>query len=372
MFMIWVSSQSFAQHARSSLATTKLASALTRFRRSNDRDTKQKTIYYTPWNGCFFIRYNGHLLVFRRDYQAGEFNSQEEVSVSCFSRSPQILKELLTECYAEYSKLVQGKTSLYEHRDGAWERSIASDIRSILTVILNKGTKREGHLLYGPPRTGKSSLSLSVAGDFGLDIYFLNLSAISNEDSLRNLFAKLLSHCVILLEDIDTSKPVSGKVYLSALLNVVDGVASQEGRILIMTTNHITHLNEALIRPGRVDKKFELGLADKKMTAKLFCYIFKPIEGDVALPKDAQSDVLVRSGENREVHEATMSPEGEVKRVEQLAQEFAARVPELEFSPAELLSFLIGYRQSPEEVVDNVELWMMRIREERKKAKNEA
>ncbi|KAH6675906.1 BCS1 N terminal-domain-containing protein [Halenospora varia] len=418
MLMIWISSQSFAQHARSSLATTELASALTRFRRSNDRETKQKTIYYTPWNGRFFIRYNGHLLVFRRDYRAGEFNSREVVSVSCFSRSPQILKELLTECCAEYSKLVQGKTSLYEHRDGAWERSIASDIRSISTVILNEGTKREllkdigdfldhsarqwysnrripyrrGYLLYGPPGTGKSSLSLSVAGDFGLDIYILNLSAISNEDSLRNSSAKLPSHCVILLEDIDAvsskrsgdsrqtgtgspsqqSKPVSGKLSLSALLNVIDSVASREGRILIMTTNNITRLDEALIRPGRVDKKFELGLADKKMTAELFCYIFKPMEGDVALPKDAQPDVLVRSGENREVHEAAMSPEEEVKRVEQLAQEFAARVPELEFSPAELLSFLMGYRQSPEEVIDNVEVWMMRIREERKKVKNEA
>ena len=54
-----------------------------------------------------------------------------------------------------------------------------------------------------------------------------------------------------------------------------------------MTTNHITHLNKALIRPGRVDKKVELGLADKKMTADLFCVVFKPIEGDVALLKNA-------------------------------------------------------------------------------------
>ncbi len=54
-------------------------------------------------------------------------------------------------------------------------------------------------------------------------------------------------------------KPASGKVSLSAILNAIDGVASQEGRILIMTTNHITRLDEALIRPGRVDKKIELG-----------------------------------------------------------------------------------------------------------------
>jgi chaperone BCS1 len=76
-------------------------------------------------------------------------------------------------------------------------------------------------------------------------------------------------------------------VSLSALLNVIDGIRLQEGRILIMTTNHITRLDEALIRPGCVDKKVELGLANNQITANLFCLVFKPIEGDVALLKDA-------------------------------------------------------------------------------------
>jgi mitochondrial chaperone BCS1 len=286
---------------------------------------------------------------------------------------------------------------------------MVTDIRPISTVILNESGKREllkdigdfldrtarkwyfnrgipyrrGYLLYGPPGTGKSSLSLSIAGYFDLDIYVLSLSAIS-EDSLRSLFGQLPSRCVILLEDIDavsskrsrdaetedsrrivTSSPsqesrsACGRVSLSALLNVIDGVASQEGRVLIMTTNHITHLDEALIRPGRVDKKVEFGLADKKMTADLFGVVFKPLEGDVALPKNAQSDVLVR--ENRKVHEAARSQREEVQRVERLAEEFAARVPELKFSPAEILSYLLEHRQSPGEAVDNVEIWMAKI-----------
>jgi ATP-dependent 26S proteasome regulatory subunit len=44
-----------------------------------------------------------------------------------------------------------------------------------------------------------------------------------------------------------------------------------------MTTNHITRLNKALIWPGRVDKKVELGPANNKMTANLFCLVFKPV-----------------------------------------------------------------------------------------------
>jgi len=58
-------------------------------------------------------------------------------------------------------------------------------------------------LLYKPLRTRKSSLSLSITSYFGLDIYILSLSAINNKASLRKLFAKLLSYCVILLEDIN-------------------------------------------------------------------------------------------------------------------------------------------------------------------------
>jgi chaperone BCS1 len=69
---------------------------------------------------------------------------------------------------------------------------------------------------------------------------------------------------------------------LSTLLNVIDSVASKEGRVLIITTNHISRLNKALIRPGRVDKKVELRLADKNITSDLFCLVFKPVAGDVA------------------------------------------------------------------------------------------
>jgi mitochondrial chaperone BCS1 len=397
MLMLWTSSQSFAKNARSSLVTTDLASSLNRSRNdpSNGGDGNKKTLYYTPWNGRFFMPYKGRLLVFRRQYQARDYSSREEVSISCFGRSPRILKELVSECNTKYTNLVRDKTCLYEHQDGRWARSAVMNRKRIETVVLNENEKgkllkdikdfldqtsqrwysdrdipyRRGYLLYGPPGTGKSSLSKSIAGHFRLDIYILNLSAI-NEANLASLFAKLPSRCVILLEDVDAvssnrdaetedsrqivapsreRKPASGKVSLSALLNVIDGVGSQEGRILIMTTNHITRLDEALIRPGRVDKKIELGLADSKMTADLFCLVFKPIEGDVALPEDAQS------GESRKLHETAVSQREETERVERLAKGFAVKVPELKFSPAEIFSFLLEHRKSPEEAISNVE-----------------
>jgi len=54
-------------------------------------------------------------------------------------------------------------------------------------------------------------------------------------------------------------------VFLSALFDVIDGVALQEGRVLIMTTNYIERLDEALIRLGCADRKVEFQLADEEM-----------------------------------------------------------------------------------------------------------
>ena len=52
-----------------------------------------------------------------------------------------------------------------------------------------------------------------------------------------------------------------------------------------------------------------------------------------------------------------------------LAEEFAAKVPKLEFSRAEIMSLLLASKQSPRQAIDNVDAWMEKIREERKKLK---
>jgi chaperone BCS1 len=227
--MLWISSQSSSQNARSSLVTTDLASSLSRSRNdpSNGGDANKK-LYYTSWNRHFFMRYKDRLLVFRRHYQAGNFGSRGEVSISCFGRSPQILRELVSECNTEYANLVRDKTCLYEHQDGGWMRSAVVNRKRIEMVVLNESEKgkllkdikvflsrtsqqwysnrdipyRRGYLLYGPPGTGKSSLRKSIAGRFDLDVYILGLSAI-NEVNLTSLFTKFPSRCVIRLEDVD-------------------------------------------------------------------------------------------------------------------------------------------------------------------------
>jgi len=64
------------------------------------------------------------------------------------------------------------------------------------------------------------------------------------------------------------------RLNLSGILNVLDGVVDTPNRLLVMTTNHPEKLDPALIRPGRVDKKFHLtylvGGQAERMTAITF------------------------------------------------------------------------------------------------------
>lgn len=60
----------------------------------------------------------------------------------------------------------------------------------------------------------------------------------------------------------------------SGLLNALDGVASSEERILFMTTNHLNRLDDALIRPGRVDYKQYIGHATDVQLRLMFIRFF--------------------------------------------------------------------------------------------------
>lgn len=309
---------------------------------------------------------------------------------------------------------------------------------------------RRGYLLHGPPGTGKSSLSFAIAGYFKLKIYIVSLNSGSmNEENLSTLFAELPKQCVVLLEDIDTaglthtrddddsdeddenagpqspltkatktletmakkngSNEQSGKVSLSALLNVIDGVASQEGRILIMTTNHIEKLDEALIRPGRVDMTVHFDLASKENMEQIFRGIYATLEGDYPEPKASDSGASdsgsLKSGSSRgrvpdnavstcmkgmhkkkarspskerrvqaELDRIIAAEEEQRKvedeeRVARLAKLFSEKVPEGKFSPAEVQGYLLRHKRNAEDAVEGAEQWVKEREEEKERAK---
>ncbi|KAI7779240.1 hypothetical protein LA080_001088 [Diaporthe eres] len=265
---------------------------------------------------------------------------------------------------------------------------------------------RRGYLLYGPPGTGKSSLSLALAGFFKMRIYIVSLSSVtSNEENLSTLFAELPRRCVVLLEDIDTAGLThtredrssdasndskdddmepgqltkgagptnannnnnnNGRLSLSGLLNILDGVASQEGRVLIMTTNHVDKLDKALIRPGRVDMIVKFDLADTGMISSIFRAIFAPLEGDNK-PSASEAEAAARDPEEgkRRVEADKVRRDEITVEIEKLAEDFAAKIPAHEFSPAELQGYLLKNKRDAEGAVRGAEAWVVEARKEK-------
>jgi mitochondrial chaperone BCS1 len=90
-------------------------------------------------------------------------------------------------------------------------------------------------------------------------------------------------------------------VTFSGFLNALDGVASGEERIIFMTTNHLSALDPALIRPGRVDLIELLDDASPAQARRLFLQFY----GDAGLSED--------KGEQRKLSNAADELESLIK-----------------------------------------------------------
>ncbi|KAF8687490.1 hypothetical protein HU200_043186 [Digitaria exilis] len=149
---------------------------------------------------------------------------------------------------------------------------------------------KRGYLLHGLPGTGKTSLIAAIANFLEFDIYDLELTAVGSNSELRRLLASTRPKSVIVVEDIDCSLDLFDRttrassswspsqdaqfndmggmmpytrerISLSGVLNFVDGLWSScvGERLIVFTTNHVDKLDPALLRPGRMDRKIELG-----------------------------------------------------------------------------------------------------------------
>jgi mitochondrial chaperone BCS1 len=287
---------------------------------------------------------------------------------------------------------------------------------------------RRGYLLYGAPGSGKTSIIHSLAGELGVDIYVISLSKNGFDDnSLNSLISSLPEHCIVTMEDIDATfthgltrnteledprhrgflqsgrhsskggyddyeeqgrghanEAKDTRITLSGLLNALDGVSAQEGRLLFATTNRYHLLDPALIRPGRMDVHVEFRLASQYQARELYKRFYFPDAPDEATTDDdASSDFRnitptmdgpgptssisksVGADEPPKYNGTTRSalPKLSKKEIEWLAEQFASRIPEREFSMASLQGYLMFYRTRPFQAVDDIERWVEDIRE---------
>ena len=138
----------------------------------------------------------------------------------------------------------------------------------------------KGALLVGPPGTGKTLLAKAVAGEANVPFFsisgseFVEMFVGRGAARVRDLFkqAREKAPCIVFIDEIDTigkkrdGAGVGGnderEQTLNQLLAEMDGFDGSTGVILLAATNRPESLDQALLRPGRFDRRIPVDLPD--------------------------------------------------------------------------------------------------------------
>jgi chaperone BCS1 len=236
------------------------------------------------------------------------------------------------------------------------------------------------------------------------------------EAQLSSLFSKLPKRCIVLLEDIDsaglrregdpapgddasstpsdTDGDAAGKntrisktpknaakegnkkdslslISMSGLLNIIDGAASHEGRVLIMSTNYPEKLDEALIRPGRIDLQVRFTLATHAQIRDIFMrmYTIQPDEARAKQDKGQHEVVNPAVEILKSLSSETVTRDFDTEMITKMAEEFADQFSDETFSPAEIQGYLLMYKTDPVGALEKVGVWREKMLEAKRRGK---
>lgn len=249
-----------------------------------------------PGPGHHFMYYKGGFFWVHIEARPSEGTEKEKRQATVYVLGTSN-KRLMS--YIESFAIKSNKDDRHLHvhvKEGRWINIGLIPERPIKTVALNEEKKEEVFgtirkfldnkrwykdrgipyklviLFYGPPGTGKTSLIKSIAHEFRRNIYMLNISNINDTELETAIYGLPTGPNLISIEDIDSNKaihrvvpgeepikddtPESKRLSRTTVLNVLDGVKEFDGEIVCISTNHLELIDEAVVRPGRVDKRF--------------------------------------------------------------------------------------------------------------------
>ncbi|EPQ58714.1 hypothetical protein GLOTRDRAFT_126816 [Gloeophyllum trabeum ATCC 11539] len=320
-FLAWMAHQ--AQHASASssklpwknrwwLASHQLSVETMYEQRKNGSSSVLFKLVAGP--GTHWFKYRGAWMQVKRERETRAMQMMsgvpwETITLTTLSRDRLLFPRLLSDARDLAMKGQEGKLVIHTAWGIEWrpfgqprrkrplhsvvlDEGVADTIHRDLTSFLERRQwyadrgipYRRGYLLYGPPGSGKTSFIQALAGTLAYDICLLNLSERGlTDDKLNHLLSNVPDRSFVLIEDVDAAfnkRVKTGEdgyqsaVTFSGFLNVLDGVASGEERIIFMTTNHIEKLDPALIRPGRVDLAVLIDDASPAQARNLFTQFY--------------------------------------------------------------------------------------------------
>ncbi|PWV17202.1 putative mitochondrial chaperone BCS1 [Trypanosoma cruzi] len=281
------------------------------------RDESVAGSEFVPGFGSHYMKFgNTRLWITRTMDNSKQYKSSsrldredEILELVFFSRDRNVVHEFMKEVRASWEEQSKGTVRLYLPNGwgNRWELLSKRLRRPLSTLYLPRDTIavvdetklflrsrelyislgvpwRRGYLFEGVPGTGKTSFILGLASELSLPIYLLSLQSKDLDDaSLLGLINSVPPKSLLVIEDLENAIKAhsvhsslrnefpreigegrDSGVSLSALLNAIDGIASSEGRLLIITANDASRLPspDALLRPGRVDRRVSFGPLD--------------------------------------------------------------------------------------------------------------
>merc|ERR1719482_2595875 len=143
-----------------------------------------------------------------------------------------------------------------------------------------------GVIMEGPPGTGKTLLARAVAGEAGVPFIsasgseFVEMFVGVGASRVRDIFTKAKKNapCIIFIDEIDAigkkrngggGRPAGGgndeqEQTLNQILTEMDGFSGNSGVVVIAATNRADVLDDALLRPGRFDRRVPVDLPDRQ------------------------------------------------------------------------------------------------------------
>jgi cell division protease FtsH len=217
------------------------------------------------------------------------------------------------------------------------------------------GTVPKGVLLVGAPGTGKTLLARAVAGQAGVPFFSLSASEFIEmivgvgASRVRDLFkqAREAAPSIIFIDELDAIGRTRGsggqlggheerEQTLNQILTEMDGFDSREGVIVLAATNRADVLDQALLRPGRFDRRVVVQRPDRAGRAAILAVHTKkvPLAANVSLERiAAETPGLVGAELRNLVNEAALL----AARKDALAvgaQDFAEAMEKITLGPA--------------------------------------
>lgn len=182
-----------------------------------------------------------------------------------------------------------------------------------------------------------------------MNVAIISLTSDLDDNRFLSCLQRKPRNSILLIEDVDsvkitsnenespTTKPGHSGITLSSLLNALDGIIGQEGSVVFMTCNDTSKLPPALLRPGRVDLKLHMGLADEFQIRYMYKRFFDQSSGE------------------------------DIERLVKL-------LPKDEIAPAELQNFFMLYslQQTKRTICEGVDDFLEDVRKDREQARMHA